>query len=721
MRVHCGGAGIVSVVGQALILLIVAVATACPKASLAQTAGRDVSDPRHLFELFRPERQVASGQAMFKGAAFVGSEACKGCHAKEHGEWQKTWHAKMEQWPSDKTVLGDFNDRIITYRDIEVKDKAGKASKVTFQVKTHKDEKGYFFTVLDRDDPANNQTFKIAKTLGGKWDQGYEIQIGENYYPAILRYSVKQNAWLVAAFFPQLWVEPDGTPDGRPRRVEELPMIRTAEAKCAGCHTSGFTFEKDKATNVWKAHGQGELGVGCEKCHGPASEHVKAAKEAKIAGHRLEGPALKIVHGLKDLDHNQQTQLCAQCHGRSTNRKQTDLTFPQGFLPGDTDIMEHLIFWTYQGNGNPDQNRYFYRNDWAKRNRQQWQDFTKSTHFNKAGLSCLTCHTFHGKWEDMHLRKTPTQQCESCHAADRMAMRPQTEMFRGSKMEQAGVRCIDCHMARIGFRSHLVEGTHAQKHYPMDGSSHTFHVATPLVKKQFGVRSACEVCHTKERALPPHVYEWVMQHPMSDDELHGKIESAQNRIRALLADAMAAMGSVPKKVSVANEAKVAKARANIDFVKLDGSTGFHNPRRAEEMLAEALRLIRNAGGQIVRAGAGSPAKEKRGTAVASLAAAAASGASTSAAGDVTVLKGGTKAAPVAGRAVSKVGGAGAEAAPGEPVSGAWYISREGDNLWRLSAKLYGSGTRFERIYKANAERMSSPHYLPPGTRIWLPE
>lgn len=681
-------------------------------------------DANKLFELFRPGRQLDSGQSYFKGAVFIGSESCKACHAEQYSEWKTTWHARMEQWPSPQTVLGDFNDKIITFRDIAVKDRAGKISRLTFQVKAHKDASGFYFTVLDQDDPANNQTFKVAKTLGGKWDQGYEIQIGDNYFPAILRYSVKQGAWLVQAFFPEIWVEPDGTPDGRPRKAAELPMIRTAEAKCAGCHTTGFSFEKDKS-GVWKSHGEGELGVGCEKCHGPASEHVKSAEAAKAAGRRLAAGDLKIVHGLKDLDHNQQTQLCAQCHGRATNRKQTDLAFPQGYLPGDTDIMEHLILWTYQGNGNPDQSRYFYRNDWAKRNRQQWQDFTKSTHFNKAGLSCLTCHSFHGKWEDMHLRQSPTEQCAACHNAGGRAMRPQLEMYQGSKMEAAGVRCIDCHMARIGYRSHLVEDTHKKKHYPMDGSSHIFQVATPQLKKQFGLRTACEVCHTRHRELPPQVYEWVMQNPMSDDELHAKLTEGQARIRTTMNAVMAGMAATPARLSARAQAKLDKARANADFVKLDGSLGFHNPAKAQALLDEALQLLKEAGSPVVAAipsaGAGGQVQPRQarvaGAAVASVSAATVQpSARPQPEREARAATVQTAPAPTAPPAADRV----AEGAGGGPAVGAWYVSREGDNLWKLSSKLYGAGAKYERIYKANAERMSSPHYLPPGTRLWLP-
>src|SRR5262249_15817120 len=104
------------------------------------------------------------------------------------------------------------------------------------------------------------------------------------------------------------------------------PTTRFAEAKCSGCHTTGFEFYEDPAANHWKARGNGELGISCERCH-----------------------------------------------GRNTNKTSSDLAFLQGFRPGDVDMTTRVRFWDYSATANQDENKYFYRNDWAKRNRQQWQ------------------------------------------------------------------------------------------------------------------------------------------------------------------------------------------------------------------------------------------------------------------------------------------------------------------------------------------------------------
>ena len=572
------------------LLIAVVLAGAYFAFPVAPTWAQDTpTAPADTFSLLRDGQRVQSGQKFFKGAQFVGAETCKSCHEKQYGEWRATWHAKMERLPSKDVVVGDFNDRVVTYKNVKVKGKDGKTVKLTISVKAFQKGGKYLFTVLDKDNPKNNQTFEIAKVLGGKWDQHYEIKVGDNYLPTPLRWSVENGDWLASSYNPKYWVKDDGTPDGRPRKIDELPKYRFAEAKCAGCHTTGYDFVKDKASGVWKAKGKGELGIACEKCHGPASLHVKEADAAKATGKVLKAGTSTIVHPLKDLNPLQQTQVCAQCHGRNTNKKIKEIAFPLGFLPGDTDMTSRSMFWSYSGVHKKSQHKYFYPNDWAKRNRQQWEDFTKSTHFNTAGMSCLTCHTFHGKWENAQLRMKPEKLCISCHSENGYARRPNAEMYAGSPMEKAGVTCVDCHMAKIGYRSNKT----AKKPHPWDVSSHTFMVATPALQKSNGVRSACMACHQEGKKALPHLKKGIEVPVFSLDELQALRADKQATIRSLVNEVRAVLRSI-KSDRAYVKARVDRANSMVNFVLLDRSMGLHNSEKAETMLQEALKLANRA-------------------------------------------------------------------------------------------------------------------------------
>ncbi len=537
--------------------------------------------PTETLTLLRSPHRVESGQKFFAGAKFVGAETCKSCHAKQYEEWASTWHAKMERWPSAEVIVGDFNNRTVNWRNIGIRDKEGKETRISPSGITSRKGDAFYFTLMDKDNPANNQTYEVGKVLGGKWDQGYEVKIGDNYLPAPIRWSVAAKDFLIGGFRVDEWFVADGTPDGRPRRPEELPLSRVAEAKCNGCHTTGFDVVKDKATNVWKNTGSGELGIACEQCHGPGSKHVAEANAAKAKGEQIKAGASTIVHPLKDLTALQQTQVCAQCHGRNTNKTVSDLSFQVGFLPGDIDMTSRSRFWSYSGTNVPSEYAYFWPNDWASRNRQQSQDFVKSAHFAK-GISCLSCHAFHGKTENAQLRQKPQELCTGCHSSDGYTKRPNAEMFKESPMQKAGVQCVDCHMAKIASRSRAT----SKAGHLWDTSSHVFAVATPQMTKAQGIRSSCDSCHEGQGTK---MASGVQSPPFNTEVLHVLLTQRQTDTRNGISDVQKILASVKSKKPEAR-ALVDQANAKLGFVLLDSSLGMHNQVRTADLIANARKL-----------------------------------------------------------------------------------------------------------------------------------
>lgn len=532
--------------------------------------------------------RIESGQKFFADTKFTGSDSCKSCHEKQHADWSQSWHAKMERWPSSAIVVGDFDNRSIQFKDLRIRNKEGKEEVINPTALAFRKGDKFFFTLIDKDTVANNQTWEIGKVLGGNWDQGYEVKFGEdNFIPAPLRWSVGQKDWIVGGFNPQDWFLADGTPDGRPFKPEEMPMNRVAEAKCNGCHTTGFTFAKNDK-GIWKQHaqGKGEIGIACESCHGPGARHVEEANAAKIAGTKLLAGKTAIINPLTDLNAEQATQVCTQCHVRGTHKEQTDLSFPAGFLPGDTDLTSRYRLWSSSGATNKTEAGFFWRNDWAARNRQLHQDFTKSGHYSKAGMSCITCHTSHGHSEPNMLRQKPADICMDCHRAEGHAKRPNAEMFIGSEMQEAGVTCTDCHMARIGSRSRAT----SKAGHQWDTSSHVFAVPTPAMEKTLGVRSACSTCHSGagktmpggEKAKPYTLQEMINLSNKRWNELRGEIDQAQ----AIMAKADS---KKPGTAALLNE-----AINKIDFVLIDNSKGVHNYFLAKQLVEDAKLLAEQA-------------------------------------------------------------------------------------------------------------------------------
>jgi nucleoid-associated protein YgaU len=53
-----------------------------------------------------------------------------------------------------------------------------------------------------------------------------------------------------------------------------------------------------------------------------------------------------------------------------------------------------------------------------------------------------------------------------------------------------------------------------------------------------------------------------------------------------------------------------------------------------------------------------------------------------------------------------------------PTTGRTYTIKPGDSLWKISREVYGDGTKYEQIQKANPT--IDPQLLKPGTVIVIP-
>jgi formate-dependent nitrite reductase cytochrome c552 subunit len=164
-------------------------------------------------------------------------------------------------------------------------------------------------------------------------------------------------------------------------------------------------------------------------------------------------------------------------------------------------------------------------------------------------------------------------------------------MYAGSPMEKASVRCVDCHMAKIGYRSDKT----AKKPHPWDTSSHTFMVATAALEKSSGVRSACVACHNEKNEVLPHVKKDVQVPPFSLDDLAYQQAEKKAAVRSAIGEVFAVLAKIRSTDAGAKE-RVERAKALVNFVMLDGSMGLHNSEKATAMLDEALKLAKSAAG-----------------------------------------------------------------------------------------------------------------------------
>jgi len=184
-----------------------------------------------------------------------------------------------------------------------------------------------------------------------------------------------------------------------------------ATAQCLGCHTTGYDPAKKEFT---------QMGVGCEMCHGPGSDHQGAPLKTK------DEDLDQLIVRPQKLDAGVQAMICGQCHSLGKD-KSGNHAFPMGYRP--TDML--FDFFDDAKPTEPGRNR-------------QYSEMLQGKHL-AAGTICTTCHEPHGDTQEPHqLRKPITELCLDCHAdtikdiathaADKQVQAPE------------GATCATCHM-----------------------------------------------------------------------------------------------------------------------------------------------------------------------------------------------------------------------------------------------------------------------------------
>ena len=216
-----------------------------------------------------------------------------------------------------------------------------------------------------------------------------------------------------------------------------------------------------------------EWNVGCERCHGPGSEHVAH-------------PSVTNVINPARLDSLAGNDTCIQCH--SQGRPLTSpiegkyFDWPVGYNVG----LRLQDFWKLE-NCSLGQTDFYYLPDCtAHKNRMQGNDFVQSVMYRR-GITCFSCHDVHGTANYAQLRKPADQICLDCHGPT-SPNGPHTasiEEHTHHKAGSTGSQCVACHMPQI--ESEGVPG--AMVH------AHTFRFISPTMTDKYKIPNSCNTCH----------------------------------------------------------------------------------------------------------------------------------------------------------------------------------------------------------------------------------
>ncbi len=356
-------------------------------------------------------------------AHYVGSQACAKCHAQIYDRWKKTPMANIVRDP-----------------------------------KVHPDA---IIPNLATNTIAPFKKDQIAFVYGSIWKQRYFTKVGDDYFPLGAQWDDDKRVW-----------RPYQVPVGGAWWTAYYPpdnMHRPTGPTCDGCHSVGYDIHTKQVA---------EWNVGCERCHGPGSEHAEHPVRANIVN-----PAHMDYVGANDS--------CIQCHSEGRplvnpiEGKAYD--WPVGYHVG----LKLADFWQLDDHTLGQPSSQHYADGTGSKNRMQGNDYVQSLMYRR-GVTCFSCHDVHGTKNNAQLGKPADKLCLDCHGP-MSANGPATTTLAAHthhKDGSTGSECIACHMPKIETQG-------------MPGVSvraHTFRFITPDMTDKYKIPNACTSCHTEKSA-----------------------------------------------------------------------------------------------------------------------------------------------------------------------------------------------------------------------------
>lgn len=354
-------------------------------------------------------------------AHYVGSQACEKCHAEIYARWKKTPMANVVRDPQahPEAIIPDLATNSVA--------------------KFTKDQ--------------------VAFVYGSLWKQRYFTKIGDDYFPLPVQWVVGNHTW-------RPYMVPTSGGDWWGALYPPDNMQRPTGPTCDGCHSVDYNIHTKQVA---------EWNVGCERCHGPGSEH-------------LAHPSRGNIFDPAQMDGVAASDACIQCH--SQGRPLTNpiegkyYDWPVGYHVG----LKLQDFWKLEDCRLGQQDFYYFSDCTAHKNRMQGNDFTQSVMYHH-GITCSSCHDVHGTENYAQLRKPADQICLDCHGPlSPNGPHSATLEAHTHHKDGPGSQCVACHMPKI--ETEGVPGTFV--------SAHTFRFVSPAMTDKYGIPNPCTSCHKEK-------------------------------------------------------------------------------------------------------------------------------------------------------------------------------------------------------------------------------
>ena len=378
---------------------------------------------------------------------FAGSDSCASCHAEQHSLWRNSQHALAMQEATPATILGDTRDTAVA--DVDFR---------------------YTFGIAPLQQYLVPQPGGRLQAFGIAWDSRPAADGGQHWFD----------------LYPGQDLKP-----GNP--LHWTGIDQTWNYQCADCHSTNlrknYNSETDEYQTTWS-----EISVGCEACHGPASNHIDWANKAGGWRASEESKGLTVdLNERRDISwittatgsatrsaprtEDREIGTCAHCHARR-GQYADDIHAGDDWLDAFRPAL--LDPGLYHADGQQRDEVY------------TWGSFVQSRMY-AAGVTCADCHEPHSG----QLRAPGNAVCAQCHLPAVF----DTADHHHHSADSPGAQCTSCHMPATTYM--VVDPRR----------DHSLRIPRPDRSVTIGTPNACNDCHKdrKPRWAADAVRGWFLQ------------------------------------------------------------------------------------------------------------------------------------------------------------------------------------------------------------------
>ncbi len=328
----------------------------------------------------------------FSDPGFVGSAACASCHSGIYASHTRTAHYLDSRPASASAIKGSF--------------KEGKNRFVLnnhMQVLMEEREGRFWQSGQFNGNTIESEAFGIVIGSGRK-GQTYLYWDGDRLFQMPISYWVSIDNWVNSPGYS----------------TNLIYFNKPVHGQCMECHgTNARITETDRGT-IYDSSSI-IYGIDCERCHGPASQHVAwhSAHPGELTG--------RYIVNAKRLGRQQRLDACALCHSGFREESQPSFSFRVG------DTLDNYSTANYDSSATAALDVHG----------NQYGLLTASQCFRQSQMDCSSCHDPHTN--ENGKMAVFSQRCLSCHST--ASQHPcSSPVVRQMHLTD---NCIDCHMPAL--------------------------------------------------------------------------------------------------------------------------------------------------------------------------------------------------------------------------------------------------------------------------------